>query len=117
MPMRRVGGWVAGILVVGLLVAGAGLGARGAIAADDDRADFSADDLGDPTEEGSILQMLEPEEREALARSQMTGIPPEPAKPAKPDHESLGDKIGKLGVSIATVAISVGAVVAPFFLF
>jgi hypothetical protein len=115
MPMRRVGGWVAaGVLIAGLLVPSSGTrGAR----AEEDSPVWSADDLGEPDEHGSILEMLEPEEREALARSQMTGMRPEAQKPAAPEKEGLADTIGKVGVSIASVALSVAAVVAPFFLF
>jgi hypothetical protein len=114
MPRR----WVAGVLVAGLLAAAVLSGARGVRAADDDEPGLSADQLGDATEEGSILQMLEPDEREALARSQMTGMRPEPEpKAAEPEQEGVGDTVGKVGISIASVALSVAAVVAPFFLF
>jgi hypothetical protein len=116
MPMRRVVGWVAaGVLIAGLL-AMVSFGTRGAYAEEDASA-FSADDLGEPDEHGSILQMLDPEEREALARSQMTGMRPEPSPGAAPKKEATADTVGKVGISIASVALSVAAVVAPFFLF
>jgi len=108
-------GRVAAVVVAGTLAL-AVVPVRIARTADDAPA-FSADELGEPTEEGSILQLLEPEEREALARSQMTGMRPEPEQKPEPPKDSLGDKIGKVGLSVATVAVSIGAVVAPFFLF
>src|SRR5690242_21789841 len=111
MSWRRV----AAVVVVGTLALTTVPGLRIVRAADDAPA-FSADELGEPTEEGSILQLLEPEEREALARSQMTGMRPEPEQKPEPPKDSLGDKIGKVGLSVATVAVSIGAVVAPFFL-
>jgi hypothetical protein len=121
MPMRRVGGWVAGVLVAGLLVGACVLAERSARAADDDPPEVSAEALDDPAEQGSILEMLDPEEREALERSQITGMRPEHPKPAaeksKSESEGFGDTVGKVGVSIASVALSVAAVVAPFFLF
>ena len=116
MSMRRVGGWVAAVALAGALAGGL-VGDRVVRAADDPEPAFSADQLDDPTEDGSILDMLEPEEREALARSQMTGMRPEQPKPAAPQKESLGDKIGKVSISVASVALSVAAVAAPFFLF
>jgi hypothetical protein len=117
MAVRRVGGWVAAVSVAALLAGSGLLGERTVRAADDDAPAFSADDLGDMKEDGSILDMLEPEEREALTRSQMTGLPEDVPKPAAPEKEGFGDKVGKLGLSIASVAVAVGAVVAPFFLF
>jgi len=117
MAVRRVGGWVAAVSIAALLAGSGLLVDRSACAGDDDAPAFSADDLGDVKEDGSILDMLEPEEREALTRSQMTGLPDDPPKPAAPAKEGFGDKLGKLSLSIASVAVAVGAVVAPFFLF
>ena len=112
MSRRRVA-----VVVIASTVALAAVPVTHVARAADDAPAFSADELGDPTEEGSILQLLEPEEREALARSQMTGMRPEPEQKPEPPKEGLGDKIGKVGLSVATVAVSIGAVVAPFFLF
>lgn len=119
MPMRRLGGWVAGVLVVGLLAAVCVLGERSAGAAPDEAPGVSAERLGDATEEGSILELLDPTERAALERSQITGMRPEHQKPAASESESegFGDTVGKVGVSIASVALSIAAVAAPFFLF
>jgi len=117
MPLRRVGGWVAGVLVAGLLVCACVVAERSALAADDDPPEVSAEALDTLDEEGSILEMLDPKEREALDRSQITGMRPEHQKPAAEKSEGFGDTVGKVGVSIASVALSVAAVVAPFFLF
>src|SRR5258705_13118264 len=117
MPMRRVRGWAAGLLIVGLLAAGILVGEQRVRAADDDGSDAAAGDLADLTEEGSILEMLEPEERQALDRSQITGMRPERPKAVAAEKEGAADTVGKVGISIASVALSVAAVVAPFFLF
>jgi hypothetical protein len=118
MAVRRVGGWVAAVSIAALLAGSGLLGERSVRAADDaDAPAFSADDLGDMKDDNSILDMLEPEEREALTRSQMTGLPEDAPKPVAPEKEGFGDKLGKLSLSIASVAVAVGAVVAPFFLF
>ena len=106
-----------GVLVAGLLAAACVLGGRNAGAAPDEAPEVSAERLGDATQEGSILELLDPTERAALERSQITGMRPEHQKPAEPESENFGDTVGKVGVSIASVALSLAAVAAPFFLF
>lgn len=78
--------------------------------------EVSAERIGDLSEHGSILEALDPNERDALAR--MDGSPATPdAPPAASAQESTSDKVGKAGISVLTVAISLGAAVAPFLLF
>jgi hypothetical protein len=92
---------------------------------------FSAARLGDPFGEGSALDFLEPEEREAVERSGMTGLnfrdddpaagseaePPDGADPDRRQDEGMLDKASKVGVALLSVGISLGAAAAPFFLF
>ena len=81
----------------------------------DDGSEFSADGLS-LNEHDAILDMLEPEEREALTRSQMSGVRVGDGNPAAAE-ESKADKAGKVGISVLSVALSAAAVAAPFFLF
>jgi len=59
-----------------------------------------------------MTDLLDPEEREAMAHA---GLPGD-ARPGA-DEEDAGDTTGKVGLSVLSVALSVGAAVAPFFLF
>jgi len=78
--------------------------------------EFSAERL-DLAQQDSILDVLEPEEREAVARTGMSGARPEHvAKPGE-ETETKADTAGKVTLSFLSVALSVGAAVAPFFLF
>src|SRR6266516_4082829 len=96
--MRTRRGWerVAGLALAGLLLAAA----------------CAADRLDDLDEEGAMTDLLDPEEREAMAHA---GLPGD-ARPGA-DEEDAGDTTGKVGLSVLSVALSVGAAVAPFFLF
>ena len=81
----------------------------------DDDATFSADrlDFGD---EGPVLDMLDPDEREAAKKSGISGShAADDADPATPEGKS--ETAGKVGLSVLSVAVSVGAAVAPFLLF
>ena len=111
------------------LLAG-GLGALCACAAMDaaekaDQRRFSADRLGDPDVEGEMLaEALGPRER-AAARD--VGIPvkdaPDAADAADDDigpdakPETGSDKAGKIGVVLLSVSVTLGMLVAPFFMF
>jgi hypothetical protein len=85
--------------------------------------EFSAARLGEP-EEGSVVDFLEPEEREAVRRSGMTGMDLEPRAAVKlkePPVPKTGfaraaDTVGKVGVALLGVALTIGAAIAPFFL-
>ena len=114
--MRTRQGWerVAGLALAGLLLAGACAADRRHAARpdDDDPATISADRLDDLDEEGAMTDLLDPEEREAMAHA---GLPGD-ARPGA-DEEDAGDTTGKVGLSVLSVALSVGAAVAPFFLF
>ena len=111
--MRTGRGRVASLAFAGLLLAGAcAADRRHAARPDDDPAEVSADRLDDLDEEGAMTDLLDPEEREAMAHA---GLPGD-ARPGA-DEEDAGDTTGKVGLSVLTVALSLGAAVAPFFLF
>jgi hypothetical protein len=127
MRRRAAVGWVAGLVVFGLVGGASVFGEQ----REDDEAlpEFSAERLGDLEEHDSILDMLEPEEREAVERSGMSlgsepGASPEGTQgPFGPEtrqqqgrSEGTLDKIGKIGVSVLGVALSLAAVAAPFFM-
>jgi hypothetical protein len=102
----RRGWWLAGLALVGLVSCGLGHEKPPGDAA---RSEYSAED-------DSILDLLEPEEREAVERAGVTGARPQQAAPAQ-DGESAADTAGKVGLSVLSVAITIGAAVAPFLLF
>jgi hypothetical protein len=111
--MRTRRGRVAGLALAGLLLAGACAADRHhAARPDDDPAEISADRLDDLDEEGAMADLLDPEERDAMARA---GLPGD-ARPSA-DEQDAGDTAGKVGLSVLTVALSLGAAVAPLFLF
>ena len=104
---------MAGLALAGLLLVGAcGAERRHAAHSDDDPADFSADGLDDLDEEGAMTDLLDPQERDATERSELPGD----ARPGA-DKQNAGDTAGKVGLSVLTVALSLGAAVAPFLLF
>jgi hypothetical protein len=106
-------------LVLLLVAVACGLDQRRASKPDDE---FGAASLDRLDERGSILGLLEPEEREALDRSGMA-VPKRPAEAAEagegrlPDEETKADKAGKLGISVLGVALTAAVAAAPFFLF
>jgi hypothetical protein len=105
-------------VVLAVALAGAvacGVDAHRAAHPDDAAPEFSADKL-DLSEQDSILELLEPEEREAFARAGMSGARPEHLDLADDETETKADTAGKVSLSVLTVALSVGAAVAPFFL-
>src|SRR5437016_1490749 len=114
--MRTRRGWqrVAGLALAGLLLVGACAADRRHARRPDDRdpAPDPADPPDDLDEEGAMTDLLDPEEREAMAHA---GLPGD-ARPGA-DEEDAGDTTGKVGLSVLSVALSVGAAVAPFFLF
>src|SRR5437667_11635055 len=113
MRLRRGWGPMAGLALAGLLLVGAcGADRRHAAQPDDAPADFSADGLDDLDEEGAMTDLLDPQERDATERSELPGD----ARPGA-DKQNAGDTAGKVGLSVLTVALSVGAAVAPFLLF
>ena len=113
MRLRRGWGPMAGLALAGLLLVGAcGAERRHAAHSDDDPADFSDDRFDDLDEEGAMTDLLDPEERDATERSELPGD----ARPDA-DKQNAGDTAGKVGLSVLTVALSLGAAVAPFLLF
>ena len=112
--MRTGRGRVASLAFAGLLLAGACAADRRHAARpdDDDLATISADRLDDLDEEGAMTDLLDPEERGAMERA---GLPGD-ARPGA-DEQGASDTAGKVGLSVLTVALSLGAAVAPLFLF
>ena len=114
MRTRRGWGRVASLALAGLLLVAACAAERRHAARpdDDDPATISADRLDDLDEEGAMTDLLDPEERDAMTRA---GLPGD-ARPGE-DEQDAGDTAGKVGLSVLTVALSVGAAIAPLFLF
>jgi len=59
-----------------------------------------------------MTDLLDPEERNAMAHAGLAGD----ARPGA-DEQDAGDTAGKVGLSVLSVALTVGAAVAPLFLF
>ncbi len=126
-------GCVAGLFGVALIAGACGLEDKHRPAFHDDSKDnpeFSKIRLGDGFDDDSASDLLTPEEREAVKRSGMTGVhvadendplddearkleTPEP--PKGPVARAL-DNAGKVGVALLSVGVTLGALVAPFFL-
>ena len=109
----RTRGWVLGIALTATLACG--VDARRAGHQDDAESEFSADRL-ELNDRDGIYDLLEPEEREALSRSQMSGVRAANGDPPA-TAETRADKAGKVGLSVLSVALAVGAAAAPFLLF
>ena len=136
MMMGRVGRWAMGLLVAAVVgTGGCGISDqhRPFFHEDDkDTEEFSTARLGDSWEDNSVADFLRPEERTALRQSgtaalRADDLMDEPdehgaASVAFPDEPKTGvgaalDKAGKVAVSALGVGISIGMVVAPYFLF
>jgi hypothetical protein len=111
--MRRHA-WLAGMAAV-MAVGACGLSDH---AAKKEPPELSAERLGDLSDQDSILDLLDADEREAVEREGVTGArPAHEGPPVEAKEESALDKAGKATFSILTVAVSAAAVAAPFFLF
>ena len=122
-------GGVAAWAVVGLLASACAVDQHRPYFHDDekDTPAFSAARIGDKFDDDSVADFLEPEEREAVRRSGMTGIRVEDAaaldevakapEPPKGPIASALDKVGKVGVSLLGVCVTIGMAIAPFLLF
>ena len=106
---RRSAGWVA-IGVAAVALAGCGLGKT----EKDPLPAESAERLNLSDNEGAIYALLDPAEREAAERAGVRGADETPPDDGK---EPTSDKVAGAGISILSVALVVGAAVAPFFLF
>ena len=90
---------------------------------DPDEPAISADQLGDAFEDDATADFLEPQEREALHRVQTphlteAGDDPKPAPPPPQGRISRAlDDMGKIGIALLSVGITIGAFIAPLFLF
>jgi len=123
MRLRRAVG--VALVLAGLL----GLGGAFALADsgddDEDADEFSASHLGDGMGEGSLWEMLTPEEKAAAEKSGVPWLDGEKATAkanASSDGESSStskklDKAGKVGFSILAVGLSLAAAAAPFLMF
>jgi hypothetical protein len=110
---RGTGLWLAGLALVTLaLLPACGLDHKRP-APDDNSRDLSADRL-DFADESPFLEDLDPAERSAAERS---GLAVPAVEDDPPASESKSNTAGKVGISVLSVALSVGAAVAPFFLF
>ncbi len=128
-----MGRWVVVAVAVGLGVGCAMQDERRPWFHDDDKdmPEFSQARLGDSWEEDSVASFLRPEERDALRRSGTAGLRAsdldEPEERPKDDdlladesESGVGrafDKAGKMAVTALGVGVTVGMVVAPYFLF
>jgi len=120
---------VAMLLAEGLVTAACGLGQHHAVASpdEDDPPAISAETLGEPDLGDPAWDALSPEERAAIERSDIPRPFLDDAAPGKtpPDTPSeqrgrmarLFDTIGKVGVAVVSVGLTLAAAVAPFFLF
>jgi hypothetical protein len=99
--MRRRA-WLAGTVAV-MLIGACGLSQHAA--KKDEPPELSAERLGDLSEQDSILDLLDPEEREAMQRTGMSGARPvHEGDPVPAKGESALDKAGRATFSILTVA-------------
>jgi hypothetical protein len=129
---RRRWTMIGGMLVIALAVSGCSMFGQHAADGSDDETDAFAQEEQDPLAHPhhSVLDLLDPEEREAVERSGISGFgergdaAAETEGPFGPERrafdrepESKSEKAGKLGISIMSVALSAAAVAAPFFLF
>jgi hypothetical protein len=122
--------WGARLLVVGVVVA------LGACASEKERrplfhdpetdsAGFSKVRIGDSWEGGSAADFLTAEERAALDRSGMAALRADLLDPEVTDlseeeeaaEESSLDRAGKMSMSVLAVGLTLGAAIAPYFLF
>src|SRR5215510_8082005 len=86
---------------------------------EDNTADFAADRLG-LSDEDTFFEDLDPSERAAVARSGIAtprAIDDDSDPAPEPKPQTKSETAGKVGLSVMSVAITIGAAVAPFFLF
>jgi hypothetical protein len=113
-------------VVMLLVLAGVGLGCsaekqRPVVGEDD----ITAAQLRNLHEEKSVLRNLEPTEEEArqLAEEELAQSDPPPGKESWAENHDLEeepttqDKVGQASIAILQVAVTIGAMVAPYFLF
>jgi len=103
-------GWVA-IGIAAIALAGCGLGKT---EKETPLPAESAARLNLSDNEGQIYALLDPAERDAAERAGVRGADETPPDDGK---EPASDKAAEAGISILSVALVVGAAVAPFFLF
>ena len=120
--MGRVRGLWAWLIAVALLV-GCGTERQPSARSDDDMPEISAAQLDDAFEDPATADFLAPEERTALDRvqgprsalaSDRAGQDPPPPQGAV--ARALDDA-GKVGIALLSVGATLGAFIAPFFLF
>jgi hypothetical protein len=125
--------WAAGLVAALVFVGACGLEDHHRPSFHDEKnetPEFSDTHLDDPFEKSSAADFLSPTERDAVRRSGMTGFgledDPDAAEldeatadppPAHGTAARAADKAGKVGVALLSVGVTLGALVAPFFLF
>lgn len=133
MGMGRMWRWGLASALVAALAASCGPASKKSPFHDEskDAAELSAVHLRDGFDGASVVDLLGPQEKGAVERSGMSfgadpdgppGAPPRRNVSADDDEPKTGfgramDTAGKVGVTLLGVGVSVGAVVAPFFLF
>ena len=138
MTMRRMGWWGAGLLVAAVLgVGGCGLEDKHHPFfhdKDSEAPELEGAHLGDSWEDDSVADFLSPDERDSLRQSGTAYIradddldddlidsehakADEPLPDEQDGFKRTLDKAGKMAVSALGVGITVGMVVAPYFLF
>ena len=119
--MGRVRGLSAGLIAMALLAA---CGTeRQPSARDEDDPEISASQLGDAFEDPATADFLNPEERTALDRvhgPRSAEAADQPGQSPPPREGAVArrlDDAGKVGVALLSVGATLGAFIAPFFLF
>src|SRR5438093_9768825 len=121
--MGGMRGLLAGLTVLALLVACGTERRPSARDDDDDMPEVSAGRLDDAFEDPATADFLAPEERTALdrvhaPRSPQTGDHAgEDAAPPRGAVARALDDAGKVGIALLSVGATLGAFIAPFFLF
>jgi hypothetical protein len=118
---------VAALMAVGIITAACGLGHQAPPPRDEHAPPpISADLLGEPDTGDTAWDALSPEERDALKKTDLPrpflDDPTEASSSPELGEKKTGmahvfDVMGKVGVAIAAVGLTLAALVAPFFAF
>ena len=120
---------VAVFIAAGIITAACGLGHHQAPPPRDPHAPppISADLLGEPDSGDTAWDALSPEEREAVKKSELprpflvdpasADSSPEATNDPKTGMAHVFDVMGKVGVAVASVCLTLAAFIAPFFVF
>jgi hypothetical protein len=128
---QRRWGTVMAVMVLTLLTSACGMFGKNTPKSGEDAEDDIAAEEPVDQPRGSVFDLLDEDERDAVQRSGISGplmdsddATTELGGPFSKERrnfegepESKADKAGKLGISVLSVALSVAAVAAPFLLF